>query len=329
MLRLYFTGEDLSNIRLAPSPDPMWEVLHSAYQLHWPGGGLAFGRWRRRSRLQVTPEMRPLLHLIPSHGSSPDFLTPAASRTLDAGIEALHYTPRARLRQDLEFIARERRLPTWTRDLAEGRVHALRALSGALRSYHDTCLAPYWRHICSDVARDRDERARVLRVSGPEALLTGLPGACWKPPVLEIDYPFDHAIDLAGRGLLLVPTFFGAGTPTALVDPDLPPVLCYPIEHALGWTDAAPYAEQGPNGGSDPLIPLMGAARARILHSLTAGACSTGDLARRSGIDISGASRHTVVLQNAGLVSSRRDGKWVVHRLTPLGRALTEGRLPS
>lgn len=103
-----------------------------------------------------------------------------------------------------------------------------------------------------------------------------------------------------------------------MIDPELTPVLVYParrlavdpleIDLALGR-----------------LAPLIGGTRARIMISLRA-APSTSELAEAIGMSLASASQQVTVLRDAGLASSKRDGRAVRHTLTQQGRSLLEGR---
>ncbi|MGC0335396.1 hypothetical protein [Streptomyces sp. SLBN-8D4] len=77
---------------------------------------------------------------------------------------------------------------------------------------------------------DVSVRTRVVLDGGTAALLEGLhPFARWNPPYLDVDYPVDRELRLEGRGLMLVPSYFCWRRPTALADPELDPVLVYPV----------------------------------------------------------------------------------------------------
>ncbi|RVX41362.1 hypothetical protein EDD27_3884 [Nonomuraea polychroma] len=45
-----FTPEDLGRVRIAPRPDPMWEMVLSLHLLQARGGGTAMAAWRRQVR---------------------------------------------------------------------------------------------------------------------------------------------------------------------------------------------------------------------------------------------------------------------------------------
>jgi DNA-binding transcriptional ArsR family regulator len=123
---------------------------------------------------------------------------------------------------------------------------------------------------------------------------------------------------LAGRGLLLVPGFFCWRTPVTLVDPELPPVLVYPIDRDCRVVDRG-------KGGDRSLIALLGRTRTAVLTAVGGGGTTT-ELSRRSGTSLASASEHATVLREAGLSNTRRDGGSVEHTLTPLGEAVLSGR---
>lgn len=324
VLRIHFTRDDLARTSIAMHPDPMWETLLSVYLLRGSRGEGVFGRWRYDTRRRLRPTMSPLLDLVPAAGSAPDFLTPAGqSPTLDEGIENLLRTPRARLGTDLAPIARERRLPAWTIDLAAGRSGVLQALGGAHRQYFHACLAPHWGQVQAHIERDVARRARTMAHAGVQAVLSTLAsGVRWRSPTLEVDYPFEHDIHLAGRGLLLQSVFFDHGpNATTLIDESLRPVLVYSIHHEPDWIIAGPNAVNT----HDPLAALLGRTRAHLLRTIIADAGSTTELARRTSTPLATVSRQASILRDAGLITSHRNHNIVTHTATPLGVLLGRG----
>jgi DNA-binding transcriptional ArsR family regulator len=235
-------------------------------------------------------------------------------------MEALRRTPATLLHRDLSRLASGRSLPTGADALARGEPRALDDLTGAMSRYRDLALGPYWERVQAAVDADRNRRARAMLDGGIEGLLTSLrPGVRWESGVLHIpDYPNSRELHLLGRGLLLVPSFFCAKTPVALVDPELPPVLVYPVDRLGGLVVDG---TDGADTGRTALAALLGRTRAAVLAA-TDGGCSTGELARRLRISAAAASQHTTVLRNAGLLVSHRDRNTVLHTPTPLGRAL-------
>ncbi|MGA8116317.1 MAG: winged helix-turn-helix domain-containing protein [Actinocatenispora sp.] len=322
MLRIHFTAEDLRRTRVATGPDPLWESLLSLHMLARRDGTVVYGDWRRQARSRLPASTRLLRELAPPWGYSPDFLTPAAGTDgLAAGIETVLRTPRQLLRRDVALLAADRRPARAVVRLAEGDPDALRGLGDALSEYHEAVLAPHWNHVRSCIEADRVVRGRALLDGGPDGLFTGLhPSMRWEPPVLSIRYGFgDRDLHLDGRGMLLLPSFFCTREPITLRDPDLPPVLVYPVEHDLGW------ATGGVHGTSRYLAALLGRTRSAVLESMTT-TLSTGEIARRLDISPASASEHATVLREAGLITTRRHRNSVYHCLTPLGADLLNGR---
>jgi DNA-binding transcriptional ArsR family regulator len=117
-----------------------------------------------------------------------------------------------------------------------------------------------------------------------------------------------------------MPSIF-APEPTATVNEgdDEPAVVTFPVR-----ADWYPTPERSSLDRS-PLADLLGSTRAAVVEALADRAATTGGLARRLGISAATASEHASVLRAANLVTSERDGNRVVHRLTPLGLALSGG----
>ncbi|MFF3753180.1 DUF5937 family protein [Streptomyces sp. NPDC002018] len=320
---MHFTAQDLARVRVAGGPDVMWEIVLSAAQLAGTTGQAVFGPWRVHARtgLRRLPasHRRLIRYLAPPVGDFPDFLTPPqAAQGLPAGIDAVLSLRPQRIRRDLAVLPDA---PHWARSLADADPTALGELADALHGYHRAVLTPVWQRLHSAVDAERAVRARALLNHGVDGLLNSLrPTLRWSPPVLEADYPVDRDLHLAGRGLLLVPSVFCWRTPVTFVDPGLPPVLVYPVNLEPGWvTDPAAPAGRA-SGNEDPLARLLGASRAAVLRLVEDG-CTTGELARRTGLSQPSASQHTAVLREANLITTVRRGNEVMHTLTPLGTA--------
>ncbi|WP_037803038.1 ArsR/SmtB family transcription factor [Streptomyces sp. NRRL F-5135] len=320
-LRIRFSPADLGRVTVAERPDPLWEVLLAAHVLQTHDGPLVFGVWRRAARARLDAPMRRLLAVTPARGYSPDFLTPAESAEgVEAGLEAVRRVPRTRLRRELDALPPERRELPWLRALAEGRARPLCDLADAIAAFRLALLAPYWPAVERHLAADRSQRATVVLRGGVDQLLATLhPSVQWRSPVLCLNHgSFDRDLHLDGRGLLLLPSFFCWEHPTVLRDPDLSPVLVYPVTHDPRW--AVPPAE----GARREVAALIGRTRAAVLEATADGRCTT-ELARRVRTSPASASEHLKVLRETGLITTRRDGTAALHALSPLGRALLEG----
>ncbi|TDC38093.1 ArsR family transcriptional regulator [Micromonospora sp. 15K316] len=329
MLKIHFSGEDVLRTRVAPAADPVWELVLSLHLLRGRSRDPLMATWRRTVASGLRQEsafeqLRLLFALNPPRGYFPDFLTPYASVDgFEAGLEAVRSTPVSLLRRDLAVLAGENPLPPSASALARGEPEVLRALTDSMERYRSVAISPYWGRIQAAVEADRTRRARALLDGGVEGLFTSLrPGMRWDSGVLEVhDYPDSRELHLDGRGLLLVPSFFCARTPVALLDPALPPVLAYPVDRLGGLGSSG--AEAGFAPGREALAALLGRTRAAVLEASHDG-CTTGEVARRLNISPAAASQHTAVLRNAGLLVSRRDRNTVLHTLTPLGRAVLD-----
>jgi len=323
-LRIVFTREDLQHIRISAEPDPMWELVQSIHQLQERRPTPRYHEWHRQTRKRIAGHddarrvLGPLCTLVPHEGAFPDFLTPAPSpRDIEAGCEQIACTTTGFLRDDLTAAFEGRTAPSWIRELATGDRRTLTDVAGAARSAYDLLLRPHWFDVRASTSADRAARLRTLSCDGVRGLLTGLPGVLgWDGEVLEVRYPDDRTLDLAGRGLTLLPSHFCWTNPISLINPDLPPVLVY---------SATAAAETSAHGRE--LAALLGPNRAGCLTTLTR-PHSTSALASRVGISIGSASKQAATLREAGLVVSERQGSAVVHRISPLGAALLAGELP-
>lgn len=318
MLRVIFTEEDLTKVRIAPTPDPLWEIANSLDRLQTRRGRWAYAPWYRstRSALTADPVLRRmvgsmLLPLFPRASYFPDFLTPSAgSDGLDAGIDAILTTPQARVTSELKTLALVHHAPKWAPRLADGSLHA--SLATSLRAYHQQLIQPYQDVMREALDADRARRDRALARGGVERLLGSFyPLMRWSSPVLEVKYPYTKTLHLAGRGLLLTPSYFCWEFPITLADSDLPPVLTYPVLPEV--TPTTP--------GKPPTAALLGTTRAAVLRA-TASALTATEIATQVGIGAPTTSHHLGVLRENGLVSTHRHDKVVLHVLTPLGAAL-------
>lgn len=325
MLRIRFSTADLTRVTLAPRPDQLWEVLLSLHALQAPRPEPHLARWR--ADVATGPKVRALARLAPPRGYSPDFLTPGdAEGGLASGLDAVRRTPSRRLSAELCLLGSGQTPPAWARRLAAGDRHELVELTAGLGAYHRQALVPHWERIEKVVDDEVVARTRVLATRGTDEFLGSLhPALTWRNPVLEL--AGDHVtgeLDLAGRGLRLVPAYFCRQAPTLLADPGLPPVLIYPADPER----RRPPASAAP---ADPaavaaLADLLGGTRATALRAIGDG-CTTTELSRRLGLSASAASYHATILRSSGLITTERVGPAVTHQLTVLGSdLLSQGR---
>lgn len=329
MLRIRFTGRDLAQTRIAPTADPMWELALSMHQLRLPSQNAFLEGWKQQTARGMQPHS-PLrgavalaLALNPPRGYFPDFLTPYDGVFgLESGMEAMTSTDPARLDHEIsQLTVTERAVAPAVEDLRSGRAAAVQALETSMRRYYDAAVAPVWDRITAAVEADRARRMRDLADGGWAKVLDNLhPDARFREDTLEIDrwgYPSeDTELDLQGRGLLIIPSYFKEERQLMLLaDMALPPVLLYPIDQAARLTV---------HTGHEQLASLIGRTRARVLESTVSGG-STSTIAARLDISLPAASKHLDVLRRAGLVHSNRTRNTVNHLTTALGVSLLAG----
>lgn len=124
--------------------------------------------------------------------------------------------------------------------------------------------------------------------------------------------------ELAGQGLVLMPSVFIWPDVVSSFDPPWQPTLAYPARGIGGlWAEPSHHT-------SDALVRLLGRGRATVLTALDEPATTTA-LAHRLGLAPSSVSAHLTALRDTGLLISRRYGHQVLYERTPLGIALASG----
>lgn len=313
MLQLRLGIDDLARTTFA-APTPYCELAVSAQVLQQPTS--QFRRLWCASRSQFPTPARRLLELVPAYGSVPTFLAPEACGCLDEALDAVRSTPAALIGSELAELPSPSRLAPWIRDLARGRVAALEELGRVMRVYHDHVMAPLWPTIRRVAAAELESRAWQLATEGAEATLNTLHRRIrWRDGVLQVRAPGNADIDLAGRGLRLMPSVW---TRPAVAIGWKQPTLVYPLR-------SSSWAQDDPGGDChDRLAAVLGMTRARVLRALISDHTTT-ELARALRISPASASTHAAALRAAGMVTTRRDGKAVRHALTQLGQAVASG----
>ncbi|MFF7456849.1 winged helix-turn-helix domain-containing protein [Kitasatospora sp. NPDC008115] len=334
MLRIHFTHDDLTRVRIARAPDPLAETVLSLSLVQARDlGGVALEGWRGRTRKRLRPELGALFELATPAGAveAPEAFLHATTDSLPDSLDHTWSLPRRQWAADLTVLEYLRpRTPRWVRELHGGCREWRGVVDRRLREYHAFAVAPYWSQLTAAAHTERTARALAVADAGLDGLLGSLhPDIHWASPVLSVPCPLEADVYLRGTGVLLVPTFFWP-EPIAMTDnrgPEHPLVLHYPLARDLAtyrsvWAAAA--AEE-PAGA---LVALLGATRARVLRAV-ADPAGTAELARRTGTSAATASHHATVLRTAGLLTTERTGPGVRHALTPLGKALLDDRPPA
>lgn len=317
MLRIQFTAADLAATRFLPEPAPILETKLAIIGLQ-RGIGTPWGEsWRHRARIAFPRSAEPVRALVPgfSWTVSPSSVATDfdAWRDASASMGPQHEYAETRLWYGSGEV------PPLIQASVQGDLEAKLVFLRGMKAAFAAVVQPYWADVRANHHAELIRQGQLLMSRGVGSMLTTvIAGAHWCGEWLLIDGPYDRTVRLAGRGLLLTPAAFWSGPALIGGFPDRPVLLAYPAPASLSIRVAA---------DSDPLGAVLGATRAAVLRLLIT-EHSTSDIARSLGISLASASTHATALRSARLVTSRRDGRTVVHRLAPLGHQLITANQP-
>ncbi len=319
--RIHFTAEDMARTRVASTLGPLAETMFGLWMIRRYGTKVRLSPWHERAVRNLTPEMRPLLALLPADALGVDLwsLTGEAA-TFEQGIDALMAMQPAHVRAELAYTCSFTHLPNTVWRIADNDGHGRQALARAARVSYRTLVEPHWTRISDQLQAARMSKGRLMLEGGLERLLTTLsPLVHWQPPVLELLVDEDADIYLSGRGLNLVPSLLLGERPMLLTDivhQDQPPTLVFPAA-----SDPAGMLEPAKRGG---LATMLGRTRAAVLAALGEGA-TTAEVAQRVKLPAAHANHQLTLLRQAGLVATNRRDDQVLHSLTSLGEKFRDG----
>lgn len=322
MIRIHLTSADFARIRFAARPAPLQELHAALLMLFTPSNApLLFGRWRTRTLRTLAPAALPLRDLAPA-GHAPAFLD-SIEASLNEAFDTLRASDTAWIATELElaYTSTPNTPPAWVRDLHRGTREAWQPVLRAERTAFDTLLAPVW-PLVQDL--HRSELARYAATAAQHgvghALTATVPGSrlhastrIWELPTAAPAAARD--VHPAGRGVILLPTFHWTGHPLIADTADRPVTVTFPAGPGLPLPSSTATATE------DALADLLGRTRLRIL-TLTDDGLNTSTLARQLGLSAATVSAHTTALRAAGLITSTRDGKAVLHQRTALANLL-------
>ncbi|MFG2917465.1 helix-turn-helix domain-containing protein [Kitasatospora sp. NPDC048298] len=315
---------------------PLQETVLSLRTRRRPGCYPEQQRWVAGWRSRYAALDTALLDsLVTPLGFVPDFLTPrpAVPRPeFDAELAGLAATPPEVVRTDVLTAYRSagNALPPVLAELVDDPSALTARVAGALEAYWTQCLAPaWWPRARSVLEADIAYRGRRLSEHGAEGLFADLDGRLsWQAGVLRLVDPhpattaLGTTVDVAGRGLVLMPTLFALGAVTDITQGG-PPLITYPARGKATMGEDAGTGRRPPEQGS-ALAGLIGPPRARLLILLETPA-STTELAHRLGVTPAAVSHHLGALTAAGLLERARHGRSVLYRRSGLGDDLATG----
>ncbi|MFJ3927670.1 DUF5937 family protein [Streptomyces sp. NPDC090022] len=193
-------------------------------------------------------------------------------------------------------------------DPAAVRARIRETLEQCAEAFFDAAWAGVSVHLATDLRLKND----LLRHQGLEAALASVSRAVTLTPdgdCIIVDKLQDTAASAHGSGVTFIPTVFGRPHLVAVHTPGWHPVVQYPV------------AEPGP---TEPvsldtvtlrLEALAHPVRLRLLRTLARGPHTPRELAHTWGLSPPEVSRHLAVLRRAGLLTTRRHGRYVRYSL--------------
>ncbi len=183
-----------------------------------------------------------------------------------------------------------------------------------LEDCDEAFFADTWRRVRGGLAADARHKTELIRRRG----LAGAVADASSAMTLEEDERGARIVvdklalgrtSAEGTGVTFLPTAFGRPHLVAVHAPGWQPVIQYPVP----TSDPA-----GPAPVETVELRLEAVAhplRMRLCRSLARGAYTTGELVDAHGITAPEVSRHLSVMKKAGLITTRRRGRYVLHQL--------------
>jgi hypothetical protein len=313
-----FGHDDLLRTRFAISP--LMELVGAFDAVRAPERYTVHQPWAAWAAPRIADlDLRRLEAAVPLETPwHPDFVSPPPTvphARLDDELGRVRSTPPEQVAAEIAR-AYPRGVPPGARVFVDRPAQAARELVAQMRAFWDAVLAPRWDRVIALLEGEIAWRARRLAAVGPQAAFAGLHETVhWDDGALHVTRrKADVDVELAGRGLLLVPAAFSWPAVWPMVDLPWQPALVYPPPGVADlWAPEA--RDEGALGA------LLGSGRARVLLGLDRPA-STQELAERLRASAGGISEHLSVLRRAGLVTGRREGRRVVYSRTTSGDAL-------
>jgi DNA-binding transcriptional ArsR family regulator len=309
MIEFKFGPEDVARTRFAISP--LWETAAAIRALRNPSVGSLHLPWVKRIR----PHLRQLdlslpLALLPKKGYIADFLTPPPITPLmsfEDEIELIRSTEPEMVIHDVGYLFEDGTPREALQPYLDDPEGAVQRLADVLEGFWHVALEPDWPRIQSLMEADILYRSRRLAEGGVDLLFSDLHGEVkWAGDQLTIQCECAvPQLDLAGRGLVLVPSAFYPFKTAAMTEEPWQPTLIYPARGvALLWEEA--------QAAPEALAKVVGRSRAALLADLDAPRTTT-DLAQRLDMTPGGVSQHLSVLKDSGFVTARRNGRAVLY----------------
>jgi DNA-binding transcriptional ArsR family regulator len=201
--------------------------------------------------------------------------------------------------------------------LLEDPVAVARRLATLLESYWEAAFAAEWEQLEPRLAAAVTEAGRQLADDGVYSLLLRLAPQLRVDAGREefgIDVRHEHRVEVGDdQTLVLAPSYFVWPHVRVNCDQPWPLTLVYPAGFVLGAA-----RRELPSGDFlRSLRAVADATRLRALKLIAERPRSTQELARLIGISEAGLSKHLRLMAHAGLLTTRREGYYVLYSLVP------------
>ncbi|MGY0017743.1 DUF5937 family protein [Streptomyces sp. cg35] len=181
-----------------------------------------------------------------------------------------------------------------------------------MRDCDEAFFSDVWSRVQHQLAADARHKTELLRRKGlGEALAATSPAVSLDGPgrSITVDKISDGHTATGDGDLVLTPTSLGWPHLWVLHRVEWQPVIMYPVSSP--GLAAPPSVEQLTLRMSALAHPV----RMRLCRHLARGSYTTGELADAHGMSAPEISRHLSVLKKAGLITTRRQGRYVQHQL--------------
>ncbi|WP_329455043.1 helix-turn-helix domain-containing protein [Streptomyces sp. NBC_01497] len=169
-----------------------------------------------------------------------------------------------------------------------------------------------WTGVAVRLATDLRLKNDLLKRQGIGAALASVSGAVTLAPdgdCIIVDKLQDRSATAHGTGVTFLPSVFGRPHLVAVHAPGWHPVVQYPV------AEASPQEPISLETVTLRLEALAHPVRLRLLRTLARGPHTTGELADAWELSPPEVSRHLAVLRRAGLLTTRRHGRYVQYTL--------------
>ena len=230
MISYRFGAEDLGRVRFATSP--LFEIAASLDVLRDPARHAMHARWVATARERLAGLDLALLEaVVPPAGYRPDFVHPPPERPragFASELARVRATPPDQVARDLDWAYKGAPPPAAARVLIDDPARGMAELTELMTAYWRRVIEPHWPAIRATLEADIAYRAGRLAEGGPLAAFADLhEEVAWRDGSLVVDRAYEAAVELAGRGLLLVPVAFAWPELWAMIDPPWQPAIVY------------------------------------------------------------------------------------------------------